>query len=187
MVVSYSCIDRRSGEKCITQLPQSERRVNKKLFRLVCFWFGDRSRIRPLSGTGALVDLRGDCPATCGIEKRAAAAGHDVSSRRSGYTFVLRSFKSPTDRKEHAVLSVRSDDDRSAAKGSLIILDACQRPSEVTKMRSRARCVEVDLGQPARQFRHACDGCRAGSGEWHLLVLSDRGAGGADNEKQRET
>ena len=51
-----------------------------KVFRLVCFRFGDRSGIRPPGGTGALVNLCGDCPASRGVEKCTAATGHDVST-----------------------------------------------------------------------------------------------------------
>ncbi len=65
-------------------------------------------------------------------------------------------------------------------------------------MRRVARSAEVHLGQSTRQVRHACDRCRGGGGERHLLVgggysfscrialgLSERDAG-SDHEKQRQ-
>ena len=63
-------------------------------------------------------------------------------------------------------------------------------------MRRAARSVDVYLGQPARQLRHARDRCRSSGGERHLravggcsvsfLGLSERGAGSKDNDKHRE-
>src|SRR5262245_3890888 len=72
-----------------------------------------------------------------------------------------------------------------------MILDARRRPREVPQMRRLACGKAVELGQPARQFRHGRDYCRAFGGERHLIVdggysISCR-ARSEDSEKQRQS
>src|SRR5215203_4893944 len=116
---------------------------------------GDRPRIRPRGGTGALVDLRGDGPAPRGVGERAGAAGHGVSARGSEHTLAAaaRTLKVPIDGQEHTVRPVGPDEDRGAAKVPLMILDTRQRSRDVPQMRRGARNVTVQLDQPARQVR----------------------------------
>ena len=134
---------------------------------LVRVRLGDRPRIRRLGRTRAQVELRLDCPAPRGVGERSGPAGNSVSSRGSDHTLAAPTLalKLPTDGKEHAVLPVGPDNDCGAAKVPLIILDARQHPRDVSHVGRTARPVEVYLGQPARQLRHARDRSRGGGGE----------------------
>src|SRR6185369_12378334 len=154
---------------------------------------GDRPRVRAGGGTSAHVRGCFDRPVPRRVGERARAAGHDVNTRGSEHTLVFRMLKASTDGKEYAVLAVGPDDDRGAAKGSLIILDAHQRSREVSQMRRLTGSVDVQLRQSTGQMYHTRDRSRAGGGERHLLVDGGYGFGcsgyrrdSENNQKQRQ-